>query len=123
LKKKRESLDRQEDLLLLKEERNLALEKALAEEKVKIEKLTIDLSLANDSNERMLKENTLINESLASLKATHSELQESYSCLMVKYKDLEVNYSDLWESIKTNSKANLDSNVSTSEGCSKCYKI
>jgi hypothetical protein len=47
-------------LLILEKERNIALEKALAEEKVKIEKLAIDLSLVNDSNERMSKENTLI---------------------------------------------------------------
>jgi hypothetical protein len=89
LEKKRECLDRQEDLLILQKERNLALEKALAEEKVKVEKLAIDLSLANDSNERLSKENTLINETLASVKATHSELQESFSCLMVKYKTLK----------------------------------
>jgi hypothetical protein len=110
-------------LLILKKERNLALEKALAEEKVKVEKLAIDLSLANDSNERMSKKNTLINESLASLKATHSKLQESFSCLTVKYNDLEVNYNIIWESSKTNSKATLDSKASTIEGCLKCYKI
>jgi hypothetical protein len=90
---------------------------------VKVEKLAIDLSLANDSKERMSKETTLINESLASLKATHSELQESFSCLMTKYKGLEVSYNALWESTKTNSKATLDSNISTSEECSRCYKI
>jgi hypothetical protein len=37
------------DLLILEKERNLALEKSLAEEKVKVEKLAIDLSLTNDS--------------------------------------------------------------------------
>jgi hypothetical protein len=68
-------------LLILEKERNLALEKALAEEKVKVEKLAIDLSLTNDPKDRMSKETTLINESLASLNATHSELQESFSCL------------------------------------------
>jgi predicted nuclease with TOPRIM domain len=85
---------------------------------VKFEKLAIDLSLTNDSKERMSKETTLINESLASLKATHSEIQESFSCLTTKYKSLEVSYNALWESTKTNSKATLDSNISTSEGCS-----
>jgi hypothetical protein len=74
LEKKKECLDRQEDLLILEKERNLALEKALAEENVKVEKLAIDLSLVNDSKERMSKETTLINESPSSLKATHSEL-------------------------------------------------
>jgi hypothetical protein len=42
---------------------------------------------------------------------------------MVKFNDLEVNYNVLWESTKSNSKATLDSNVSTSKGCSKCYKV
>jgi hypothetical protein len=120
---KKECLDRQEDLLILKKERNLALEKAHAEEKVKTKKLAIDLSLANDSKERTSKETTLINESLTSLKTTHSELQESFSCLMTKYKGIEVSYNALWESTKTNSKATLDSNISTSEGCSKRYKV
>jgi hypothetical protein len=60
------------DLLILEKERNLALEKSLAEEKAKVEKLTTDLSLANDSNKRMSKDYTLANESLDSLKATHS---------------------------------------------------
>lgn len=120
---KKESLNRQEDLLILEKERNLTLEKALVEEKAKCEKLAIDLSLANDSHERMSKELTLANESLAFLKVTHSELQESFSCLTVKHKELEVNYSALWERSKANSKANLDSKASTSEGFSRCYKI
>ena len=84
LEKKKEILDRQEDLLVLEKERNLALEKSLAEEKARVEKLAIDLSLANDSNRRLLKENTFASDSLASLKATNSELQESLSCLTVK---------------------------------------
>ena len=50
LEKKKETLDRQEDLLIQEKERNLALEKSLAKEKAKVEKLSIDLSLANDSN-------------------------------------------------------------------------
>jgi hypothetical protein len=62
---------------------------------VKVEKLATGLSLANDSKERMSKETPLINECLASLKATHSELQESFSCLTTKYKDLEVSYNVL----------------------------
>jgi hypothetical protein len=61
-------------LLILEKERNLALEKALAEEMVKVKKLAIDLSLANESNEKMSKEKSLINESLASLKSTRIEL-------------------------------------------------
>ena len=88
-----------------------------------MEKLEIDLSLANDSKEKMSKDHTLASESLATLKNSYSELQESFSRLTAKYKDHEVNFSALWESSKTNSKASLDSNASTSEGCSKYYKI
>ena len=32
-----------------------------------------------------------------------------------------MNYSTLWESTKSNSKATLDSNASTSKGCSKYH--
>jgi hypothetical protein len=115
LEKKKVSLHEQEDLLILEKERNLALERHLAEEAAKVEKLTTDLSLDNDSNKRMSKNYTLANESLASLKDTHSELQSSFPCLMDKYKNLEVNYSTLWESTKANFKATLDSSASTSK--------
>ncbi|RLN04463.1 Zinc knuckle family protein [Panicum miliaceum] len=123
LEKKKETLKRQEDLLILEKEKNLALEKSLSEEKVKVDKLAIDLSLTNHSSKRISKEKSLVDESLGSLKNTHSELQDSFSCLTVKYKDLEINYSAIWKSTKADSKATFDSNVSTSEGCSKCYKI
>ena len=98
LEKKKETLDRQEDLLIQEKEGNLALENSLAEERAKLEKLSIDLSLANDSNKRLMKENTMASDSLASLKATNGELQDSLSSLTVKYKDLEVNHNVLWES-------------------------
>jgi uncharacterized protein (DUF3084 family) len=115
LEKKKETLHEKEDLLILERERNVALEKSLAEKKAKVEKLTTDLSLANDSNKRMSKDYTLANESLASLKATHSELQSSLSCLTEKYKTLEANYSILWESTKATPSATLDSSASTSK--------
>jgi hypothetical protein len=123
LEKKKVSLHEQEDLLILEKERNLALERHLAEEAAKVEKLTTYLSLANNSNKRMSKDYTLANESLASLKATHSELQSSFSCWTEKHKTLEANYSTLCESTKANSKATLDSSASTSKGCSICSNI
>jgi hypothetical protein len=123
LEEKKEILHEQEDLLILENERNLALEKSLAEEKAKVEKLTTDMSLANDSNKRMSKDYTLANESLASLKATRSELQSSLSCLTEKYKTLEANYSSLWESAKATPSATFDSSSSTSKGCFICSNI
>jgi hypothetical protein len=53
LEKKEVSLHEQEDFLILEKERNLALERRLAEEATKVEKMTTDLSLENDSNKRM----------------------------------------------------------------------
>jgi hypothetical protein len=123
LEEKKEILHEQEYLLILEKERNLALEKSLAEEKAEVEKLTTDLSLANDSNKRMSKDYTLANEYLASLKATHSELQSSLSCLTEKYKNIEANYSSLWESTKVTPSAILDCSASTSKGCSICSNI
>jgi hypothetical protein len=123
LEEKKEILHEQEDLLILEKERNLALEKSPAEEKAKVEKLTTDLSLANDSNKRISKDYNLANESLASLKATHGEPQSSLSCLTEKYKNLEANYSSLWESTKVTPSAILDSSASTSKGCSICANI
>ena len=66
---------------------------------------------------------SLVDGRIWHLRTVNSELQESFSRLTAKYKDHEVNFSALWESSKTNSKASLDSNASTSEGCSKYYKI
>jgi hypothetical protein len=123
LEEKKEILHEQEDLLILEKERNLALEKSLVEEKAKVEKLTTDLSLANDSNKRMSKNYTLANESLASLKATHSELQSSLSCLTEKYKTPEANYSILWENTKATPTATLDSSASTSKDFPICSNI
>ena len=82
-------------MLIQEKERNLALEKSIAEEKVKVEKLSIDLSLANDSNKRLMKESIMASDSLDFLKAINSELQDSLSSLTVKYKNLEVNYNVL----------------------------
>ena len=108
-------------MLVFEKERNLSLEESLAKEKDKVEKLTTDLSLANESNVRMSKNHTLTKDSLASLKNAHSELQERHSRLEDINKDLEVSYSTLWENTKSSSKAKLDSNASTSKWCSKCY--
>jgi hypothetical protein len=120
LEKEKEVLHEQEDLPILEEERNLALEKYPAKEKAKVEKLTTDLYLANDSKKRMSKDYTLENESLAFLKATHSELQSSLSCLTENYKTLEGNYDSLWEITKATPSITWDSSASTSKGCSIC---
>jgi hypothetical protein len=123
LEKNKVSLHEQEDLLIPDKERNLALERRVAEEAAKVEKLTTDLSLANNSNKRMSKDYTLANESLASPNATNSELQSSFSRLTEKHKILEAKYSTLWGSTKANPKATIGSSASTSKACSVCSNI
>jgi hypothetical protein len=71
----------------------------------------------------MSKDYTLANDSLVSLKATHSELQASFSHLMDKHKNLEENYSVVWERTKANPKTKFDSNASNSKSCSVCSNV
>src|SRR6266540_3106073 len=117
LEKREMSLEKQEDLLVLEKERNLALEASLAKTNEKVEELTRELSLANDSIEEKDVEIAKANSSIDSLKVVNETLQENFSCLEVRYKDLEVQFNNLWETTPSSPKANLNSNVSTSQGC------
>ena len=90
---------------------------------MKVEKLTIELSLANDSIGKLTKEHSLVNDTIASPKNEKSIAQEILTCLEEKYRNFELNYSTLWASTLTSPKATEDSNVSTSNGCKRCYKI
>src|SRR6266498_3100221 len=121
LEKREMSLEKQEDLLILEKERKLALEVSLAEENEKVEELTRELSLAKDSIEEKDVEIAKENSSMDSLKVVNESLQENFSCLEVRYKDLEVQFNTLWETTPLSPKANLNSNVSTSKGCNRCY--
>ena len=90
---------------------------------MKVEKLTIELSLANDSIRKLIEEHSSVNDQVASLKNEKSIAQESLTSLEEKYQNLELNYSTLCASTSTSLKATEDSNVSTSNGCKRCYKI
>src|SRR6266508_2867490 len=115
------SLEKQEDLLVLEKERNLALEILLAKANERVEELAKELSLANDSIEETNVEIAKVNSSINSLKVVNLSLQENLSCLEVRYKDLEVRFNTLWETTPLSPKANLNSNASTSKGCNRCY--
>src|SRR6266540_1052437 len=111
------SIEKQEDLLILEKERNLALETSLAKENEKVEKLTKELSLDKDSIEEKDVELAKANSSIDSLKSANETLQKNFSCLEVRYKDLEVQFNTLWKTTSSPPMANLDSNVSTSKVC------
>ena len=68
-----------------RERKNLALEASIAEEKMKVEKLTVELSLANNSIGRLTNVHSSINDQIASLKNEKSIAQESLTCLEEKY--------------------------------------
>ena len=90
---------------------------------MKVEKLTVELSLANNSIGKLTKEHSSVNDQVASLKNEKSIAQESLTSLEEKYQNLELNYSTPWASTSTSLKVTEDSNVSTSNGCERCYKI
>ena len=71
----------------------------------------------------MTKEHSLANDTIASLKNEKSIAQESLTRLEEKYQNLELNFNTLWASTLASPKATKDSNVSTSNGCKRCYKI
>ena len=68
---------------------------------MKVEKLTVELSLANDSIGKLTKEHSSVDDQVASLKNEKSIAQESLTSLKEKYQNLELNYSTLWASTST----------------------
>ena len=68
---------------------------------MKVEKLTVELSLANNSIGKLTKEHSSVNDQVASLKNEKSIAQESLTSLEEKYQNLELNYSTLWASTST----------------------
>ena len=68
LEKREMTLDKQEDLLILEKERNLALEKSLAEDREKMEELTRELSLAKTTIEEKDENLAKVNSSMDNLR-------------------------------------------------------
>ena len=81
------------------------------------------MSLAKNSYERLSKEHSSLNDFLASSKNEQSLVQESLTSLKDKYHHLELNYDVLWKSTSTPPKESDDSKSSTSQGCKRCYNV
>jgi predicted nuclease with TOPRIM domain len=75
---------------------------------MKVEKLTVELYLANDSIGKLTKEHSSVNDIIASLKNEKSIAQESLKSLEQKYRNLELNYSTLWASVTLQLKDNIE---------------
>ena len=68
LEKRDRCLEMQGDIITQEREKNLALEASNTEKKMKVEKLTVELSLANDSIGKLTKEHSSVDDQVASLK-------------------------------------------------------
>ena len=123
LEKRDRCLEMQGDIITQERDKNLVFEASIAKERMKVETLTVELSLANDTIGRMTKEHSSVNDQIASLKNEKSVAQECLTRMEQKYQDLELNFNTLWTSTSTSPKTTDDSNVSTSNGCKRCYKI
>ena len=62
LEKRDRCLEMQVDIITQERDKNLALEASITEEKMKVEKLTVELSLANDSIEKLTKKHSSVND-------------------------------------------------------------
>nr|ABF95048.1 retrotransposon protein, putative, unclassified [Oryza sativa Japonica Group] len=105
LDSKEQSLERQEELLILEKKRNLVLEESLAKECAKNKQLANELNLANGS--------------LASLRDVNETLQEKFANLDKSHKDLEVQFDTLWNSTSQPNVVSNSSNPSTSNALKK----
>ena len=123
LEKRDRCLELQGEIITQERDKNLALKASIIVERMKVEKLTIELSLANDSIGKLTKEHSLVTDTIATLKNEKSIAQESLTSLEEKYQNLELNYNTLWASTSASPKATEDSNVSTSNGCKRYYKL
>nr|ABF97186.1 retrotransposon protein, putative, unclassified [Oryza sativa Japonica Group] len=109
LDSKEQSLERQEELLILEKKRNLTLEESLAKKCAKNEQLANELNLANGSS--------------ASLRDVNETLQEKFANLDKSHKDLEVRFDTRWNSTSQPNVVSNSSNPSTSNGCARCFNI
>jgi speckle-type POZ protein len=100
----------QEDLLKEKEIEILSLKKSLAKDELIVDELTRESFLAKDSCKK--------------LEGEKIELQKSFDILKTSHIALEVQLDNLKNNATTTSNnAFSNSQTSTSNGCSRCYKI
>jgi speckle-type POZ protein len=99
----------QEDLLKEKELEIISLKKSQAKEELVVDELTRESFLAKVACNR--------------LEGEKLELQKSFEILRTSHIALEVQLDNLKNNATTCNDANSNSKASTSNGCSRCYKI
>jgi hypothetical protein len=100
----------QEDSLKEKEIEILSLKKSLAKDELIVDELTRESFLAKDACKK--------------LEGEKLELQKSFDSLNTSHIALEVQLDNLKNNVTTSSNdASSNSQTSTSNGCTRCYKI
>ena len=89
LEKRDRCLELEGEIIIQERDKNLALEASVVEERTNVEKLTIELSLANDTIGKLTEEHSSVNDLVASLKNEKGIAQESLTSLEEKYQNLE----------------------------------
>jgi hypothetical protein len=138
IENKEGTLEVQEELFRLKREKTIALENALVIEKKgfkvqedslkekEIEILSLKKSLAKDELilDELTRESFLAKDACKKLEGEKLELQKSFDSLKTSHIALEVQLDNLKNNATTSSNdASSNSQTSTSNGCTRCYKI
>jgi chromosome segregation ATPase len=107
--KNKKLLKRLEESLKAKDSILLEVEESLTSEKRKVNDLTKELSLVEDTHANLKRDNEKVQESLTSLQAVHTAL--------------EVKINTLLESSSSTCKSSKTSSPSTSNGSARCFNI
>jgi chromosome segregation ATPase len=132
-----ETLESQEELFRLEREKSKALEKNLTNERKENKRLEESLKAKNSifleveesftSEKRkvnnLTKELSLFEDTHANLKRDNEKLQESLTSLQAIHTALEVKVNTLLESSSNACKSSKSSSPSTSNGCERCFNI
>jgi chromosome segregation ATPase len=132
-----ETLESQEELFRLESEKSKALEKNLTNERKENKRLVESLKAKDSilleveesftSEKRkvndLTKQLSLVEDTHANLKRDNEKLQESLTSLQAIHTALEVKVNTLLESSSKASKSSKSSSPSTSNGCARCFNI
>jgi chromosome segregation ATPase len=132
-----ETLESQEELFRLEREKSETFEKHLANERKENKRIGESLKVKDNmlleveesftSKKRkvddLTKELLLVEDTHANLKRDNDKLQESLASLQAINTALEVKVNTLLESFSNTCKASKSSSPSTSNGCARCFNI
>jgi gag-polypeptide of LTR copia-type/Zinc knuckle len=109
-------LERQEDLLIIETEKNLALEASLKKEKEKVKELSKKVNSTTEACSSLRESYDVLNASYNKLKGSHHELQKSYGSLQHDHKELKLKHNNLVACASSSQ----DNDAKVVDKCDKC---